>query len=38
VALSLREAPAGRYTLAVEITDKATGTTVIRRVPLLISP
>lgn len=38
VALSLREAPAGRYTLSVEITDKVTGTKASRSTPLLIAP
>ncbi|MDP1889772.1 MAG: GWxTD domain-containing protein [Gemmatimonadaceae bacterium] len=38
VALSLREAPAGRYTLSVEITDKVSGASVSRRTPLLIAP
>ena len=38
VALSLREAPAGRYTLTVEITDKVSGAVVRRSTPLLIGP
>jgi GWxTD domain-containing protein len=38
VALSVREAPAGRYTLTVEITDKLTGARASRSTPLLISP
>lgn len=38
VSLSLREAPAGRYTLSVEITDTATGARASRRTPLLIAP
>ncbi|MHB8838975.1 MAG: GWxTD domain-containing protein [Gemmatimonadaceae bacterium] len=38
VALSLREAPAGRYVLTVEITDRASGAKVSRRAPLLIGP
>ncbi len=38
VALSLREAPTGRYTLTVEITDTATGARASRRTPLLIAP
>lgn len=38
VALSLREAPAGRYTLSVEITDKVSGATASRSTPLLIAP
>lgn len=38
VALALREAPTGRYTLSVEITDTATGARASRRTPLLIAP
>jgi hypothetical protein len=38
VSLSLREAPAGRYTLSVEITDETTGAKIARRTPLLIAP
>lgn len=38
VSLSLREAPAGRYTLSVEITDTASGARAVRRTPLLIAP
>ena len=38
VALSLREAPAGRYVLTVEITDRASGAKVSRRALLLIGP
>ncbi|MBI5600580.1 MAG: hypothetical protein HY944_03335, partial [Gemmatimonadetes bacterium] len=38
VSLSLREAPAGRYTLSVEITDAATGAKASRRTQLLIAP
>ncbi len=38
IALSLREAPAGRYTLTVVITDKVSGSIVRRAVPLLIGP
>ncbi|MDQ8155211.1 MAG: GWxTD domain-containing protein, partial [Gemmatimonadota bacterium] len=34
VALSLREAPAGRYTLTIEITDKVSGTTARRSTTL----
>lgn len=36
--LSLREAPAGRYTLSIEITDRVTGTRASRSTPLLIAP
>jgi hypothetical protein len=38
VSLSLREAPAGRYTLTVEIIDATTGARATRRTPLLIAP
>lgn len=38
VALSLREAPAGRYKLSVEITDIASGAKTSRSTPLLIAP
>jgi len=36
VALSLREAPAGRYALTVQVTDRTTGQKAARTVPLLI--
>ncbi len=38
VALSLREAPAGRYKLSVEISDIASGARASRSTPLLIAP
>lgn len=38
VALSLREAPAGRYTLSVEITDRVSGSKAVRSTALLIAP
>ncbi|MHB0962876.1 MAG: tetratricopeptide repeat protein [Gemmatimonadaceae bacterium] len=38
VALSLREAPTGRYRLSVEITDIASGARASRSTPLLIAP
>ncbi len=38
VALSLREAPAGRYTLTVQITDRVNGAKASRSTPLLIAP
>jgi hypothetical protein len=38
VALSLREAPAGRYTLTLEITDTVSGAKASRSTPLQIAP
>jgi GWxTD domain-containing protein len=38
VALSLREAPAGRYALTVQVTDAASGARASRTVPLQIAP
>jgi hypothetical protein len=38
VTLSLREAPAGRYTLSIEITDRTTGSRASRSTPLRIAP
>ncbi|MBA4071108.1 MAG: hypothetical protein C0497_04610 [Gemmatimonas sp.] len=38
VTLSLREAPAGRYTLSVEITDTVSGAKASRSTSLLIAP